>query len=45
MIINIVIMFMVVVNNITILSRDYKWNDMSCDDPAHYICEMRCAAL
>jgi len=27
------------------IARDYKWNDMSCDDPAHYICEMRCAAL
>ena len=32
-------------HNAMFQARDYKWNDMSCDEPAHYICEMRCAVL
>ena len=41
-----IIITMMMIETITLFqARDYKWNDMSCDDPAHYICEMRCAAL
>merc|ERR1712189_100922 len=25
-------------------ARDYFWNDFSCDEAAHYICERECAA-
>ena len=26
-------------------ARDYFWNDETCDRPAHFICENRCAAF
>merc|ERR1711936_1477106 len=27
------------------IARDYFWNDETCDRPAHFICENRCAAF
>ena len=32
-------------HNFSNQARDYFWNDETCDRPAHFICENRCAAF